>query len=316
MLTRCLTRNFASKTGSKKTVGFAGLGNMGFPMMEHLLKAGYDVTVYDINEEKLKRAEKVGAKVAPDMKELSKDKDICYTLVPRTETVRELRMGPNGIYKHAREGCLVIDSSTVSPIATREMASEGEKLGFRVADVPVSGGYTGAKAGTLTCMIGCRKNDYKEVAEFFSCMGKNLFYCGEPGAGQSAKICNNLGLAIQMISVCEALELGKQLKVDQKVLSKIMSLSTGSCWSVKDYNPVPGCGDSLPSSNDYNHGFETALMKKDVSLVKEEAKKLNLTLQFADKAYDYYDKLEKLGYGKKDIGILLHHIAEIEEMKD
>lgn len=199
MLNRFLTRNFT--TLAKKKIGFVGLGNMGFPMMQNLLKHGHELTVYDVVEEKLQRAEKEGAKVAPDIAELSKNKDVCITLLPTTEVVREIRMGDNGIYKNAREGCLVIDSSTIAPEDTREMAEEGEKLGLRIADVPISGGYMGAKNATLTCIIGCQKEDYREVEEIYKCLGTNLFYCGPPGSGQAAKICNNLGLAIQMISV-------------------------------------------------------------------------------------------------------------------
>uniref|UniRef100_A0A7S3J5B7 3-hydroxyisobutyrate dehydrogenase n=1 Tax=Euplotes harpa TaxID=151035 RepID=A0A7S3J5B7_9SPIT len=170
-------------------------------------------------------------------------------------------MGPDGIFKHAREGCLVIDSSTVAPQATKEMTEIGESLGFRVADVPISGGYMGARAGTLTCIVGCRKKDYDEIHQIYSCMGKNIFYCGEPGAGQSAKICNNLGLAIQNISVAEALSLGEKLGVDINTLAKIMSLSTGMCWAVKVNTPIPGFDPSLPASHDYEHGFEVNLMK-------------------------------------------------------
>ena len=225
-----------------------------------------------------------------------------------TKIVRDVRMGDNGIFANAKKGCLIIDSSTISPTDTKEMTNVGEKLGFRIADVPISGGYMGAKAGTLTCIVGCRKEDYDEVNQVYSCMGKNIFYCGEPGAGQSAKICNNLGLAIQNISVAEALSLGEKLGVDLHVLAKIMSLSTGMCWAVKVNTPVPGFDKSLPASNNYDHGFEVNLMKKDVSLVLDEAKKVDLDLQFAQKSYEYYKDAEDKGMGKKDISIMFQHL--------
>lgn len=311
MLTRYVTRQFS--TAAKKRIGFIGLGNMGFPMVQNLIKHGHDLTVFDIVEEKMIKAEQEGAKVAPDVAELSKNQDVCITILPTSEVVRDIRMGDNGIYKHAREGCLVIDSSTIAPDATREMTEEGEKLGLRIADVPVSGGYMGAKNGTLTCMIGCKKEDYKEVEAIYKCMGTNLFYCGEPGAGQSAKICNNLGLGIQMISVCEALALAQKLGVDQSVVAKIMSLSTGSCWSVKTYCPIPGFDPHLPASHDYDHGFESRLMKKDVGLALKEASRVNIDLQFGKKAMKYWQDIEDRGWAKKDIGIMLQHIAELKE---
>lgn len=209
MLGNVLSKRFFSATISKKRIGFIGLGNMGMPMVNNLLKHGHQVTVFDTVQDKIVKAESNGAKAASSVAELSENQDVCITILPTTDVVREIRFGEGGIFRHAKKGTLVIDSSTIAPDETRKMTEEGESMGFRVADVPVSGGYMGAVNGTLACIIGCRKEDYKEIEEIYKCMGHNMFYCGEPGSGQAAKICNNLGLAIQMISVCEALVLGK-----------------------------------------------------------------------------------------------------------
>lgn len=149
---------------------------MGFPMMKNLLNHNYAVTAFDTNQEVLKLAEEAGATIAPDIKETAVDQDICFTMLPNTDIVEETRMGSKGIFMHARQGALIIDSSTISPIASRKMAEKGEKDGFRIADAPVSGGINGAKNGTLTFMVGCKKDDFEDIKTFLAAMGKNIFH--------------------------------------------------------------------------------------------------------------------------------------------
>lgn len=313
MIGRYAVRGFASTT--KKKVGFMGLGNMGFPMLNNLLKHNYEVTAFDTNEEALKKAETLGATAAPDIKEAAMDQDICFTMLPNTAIVEEARMGSNGIFEHAREGALVIDSSTISPIASKKMAEEGEKRGFKVADAPVSGGVTGAKNATLTFMVGCKKDYYKEVEEFLLCMGTNIFHCGAPGTGQTSKICNNLCLAIEMIAISEGIALGEKLGIDPKVLSNIMGTSTGSCWSLTAYNPKPGIMEGMPASNNYEGGFGVSLMKKDLSIVLDSASQVNLDLKFGQKAIEYFHELERQGKGGKDFGIVYQYISSLNKDK-
>jgi 3-hydroxyisobutyrate dehydrogenase-like beta-hydroxyacid dehydrogenase len=160
MIGRFAARNFC--TIPNKKVGFMGLGNMGFSMMKNLIKNGYKVTAYDISNDALELAEKLGATVAPDVKGATIDQDICFTMLPNTDIVHETRLGSGGIFENAREGCLVIDSSTISPIASKKMSEEGEKHGLRVVDAPVSGGVNGALNGTLTFMVGCKKEYFTE----------------------------------------------------------------------------------------------------------------------------------------------------------
>lgn len=291
MISRFAVRNFA--TASKKKVGFMGLGNMGLSMVRNCMKHGYEITAYDVNHEVLKLAEKEGVKIATDVKGAVTDQDICFTMLPNTEIVEKIRTGKGGIFEHAREGCLVIDSSTISPIASKAMAEAGKKLGLVIADAPVSGGTVGATNGTLTFMVGSDKEYYNQIQEFLKSMGTNIFHCGGPGTGQISKICNNLMLGIQMIAVSEGMALGEKLGMDPKVLANIVSTSTGSCWANNVYNPRPGVIEGVPSSKNYDGGFMVSLMRKDLGIVLESASKVGLDLQFGQKANDYYLELEK-----------------------
>ena len=302
-------------TGGKKKVGFLGLGNMGFPMVNNLIKNGYKVTAYDVNPEIVKKAEELGAVAANDVQETAIDQDICFTMLPNTDIVEEARLGPKGIFAYAKEGCLVIDSSTISPISSKKMAEKGEKQKLIVADAPVSGGILGAKNGTLTFMVGCKKENFEEIKEFLQAMGKNIFHCGPAGTGQIAKIWNNLALAIEMIAVSEGIALGEKLGIDPKVLSSIMSTSTSSCWSLNSYNPKPGIIEGIPSSNNYEGGFGVSLMKKDLSIVLDSAAQVGLDLKFGKKAIDYFVEIERQGKGKKDFSYVYQYISSLKPKK-
>jgi len=311
MITRFGLRNFSSATSKK--VGFMGLGNMGFSMMRNCMSHGYEITAYDVDDKILEKAEELGAKIAPDVKAAATDQDFCLTMLPNTDIVEQTRMGSNGIFENAREGAYIIDSSTISPSASRKMAEEGAKLGFKVADAPVSGGVTGAEAGTLTFMVGCKKDHFDGVKDFLISMGSNVFHCGAPGTGQTSKICNNLMLAIQMMAVSEGLALGEKLGIDPAVLSKICSTSTSSCWTLNTYNPRPGILEGVPSSNNYDGGFGVSLIKKDLSIVLDSAAEVNLDLQFGTKAIEFYHELERQGKGNKDFGIVYQYINSLEK---
>jgi len=193
------------------------------------------------------------------------------TSVPNTKDVEELLKGPDGIFKNARKGTTIVDTSTISPIASKEFAAEAKKKEFVFIDSPMSGGITGAQAGTLTFMVGCDKDQFENVKLVLQGMGKNIFHCGGPGTGEIAKICNNLILGISMIATSEGLSLGEKLGMDPKVLSSILSVSTGRNWCVDTYNPRPGVLENVPSSRDYNGGFQVSLIRKDLSLALEAA---------------------------------------------
>jgi 3-hydroxyisobutyrate dehydrogenase len=197
--------------------------------------------------------------------------DYIVTSVPATKDVEELLKGPDGIFKNARKGTIVVDTSTISPLASKEFAAEAKKKEIVFVDSPMSGGITGAQAGTLTFMVGCDKEHFEAVKHVLTGMGKNVFHCGGPGTGEIAKICNNLILGINMIALSEGLSLGEKLGIDPKILSSIISVSTGRSWCVDTYNPRPNILENVPSSRDYNGGFQVSLIRKDLSIALEAA---------------------------------------------
>lgn len=210
------------------------------------------------------------------------------TSVPATKDVEELLKGPDGIFKNAKKGTFIVDTSTISPLASKEFAAEAKKKELVFVDSPMSGGITGANAGTLTFMVGCDKEHFEHVKKVLEGMGKNIFHCGGPGTGEIAKVCNNLILGINMIALSEGLSLGENLGIDPKVLSNILSVSTARSWCVDTYNPRPGVLENVPSSRDYNGGFQVSLIRKDLSIALEAAKESETTTKFAEEAIKMY----------------------------
>ena len=208
------------------------------------------------------------------------------TSVPATKDVEEVLKGPEGIFKNAKKGTYILDTSTISPIASKEFAAEAKKKEMIFVDTPMSGGITGAQNGTLTFMVGCEKENFEAVKEVLLGMGKNVFHCGGPGTGEIAKICNNLILGINMIATAEGLSLGEKLGIDPKILSNILSVSTGRSWCVDTYNPRPGILENVPSSRDYNGGFMVSLIRKDLSIALEAAEEADAKLKFGQLAID------------------------------
>ncbi|CAI2373437.1 unnamed protein product [Moneuplotes crassus] len=295
-----------------RDVGFIGLGNMGIHMVRHCINNGNNLTVFDVNEKVLQQAEQMGAKVATSVKEVAQGRDVVMTIVPNTEIVQELRLGTDGIFENAREGALIIDSSTISPTASAEMSEHGEKIGLRVVDAPVCGAQPGAMAGTLTFLVGCKDEYFEDCKSFLPSMGKKIYHTGAPGTGQVAKICNNLMLAIQMVAVSEGISLGEKLGLDPKILEQVIGDSTAACWAMNLYNPKPGVKENVPSANEYNGGFATSLMKKDLNLALDGASSVDLHLGFVSKAKEYLTEVEKLGKGEKDFGYVYQYVKDLK----
>lgn len=210
-----------------------------------------------------------------------------------------------GLFKNSKKNSLVIDCSTISPTVAMSLNSDGKKHNITYVDAPVSGGVTGAAAGTLTFMVGAENAEvFNTVKPFLECMGKNIFNCEKVGAGQIAKVCNNMALAIEMIGISEALALGAKLGMDSKILTKIMSSSSSRCWSVDTYNPVPGVMENVPASRDYERGFACELMLKDLKLALGVADEVKCNAELGDKSREIYERLVKAGLSKKDFGVI------------
>jgi 3-hydroxyisobutyrate dehydrogenase len=253
------------------SVGFIGLGNMGGPMARNLVKAGHSVAAFDLSKEMVKVATDAGARAAASASDAARDCEIVITMLPAGSHVRSVYLGDAGILKAAKKGTLFIDSSTIDVESARVVAAEAKTVGQEFLDAPVSGGVGGATQGTLTFMVGGSDAAFARAKPLLDKMGKNIIHAGGPGTGQAAKICNNMILGISMIGVCEAFVLAEKLGLDHKKLFDIASTSSGQCWSLTTYCPVPGPVPTSPANRDYQAGFTAAMMLKDLKLAQSSA---------------------------------------------
>ncbi|KAK7063248.1 hypothetical protein SK128_000613 [Halocaridina rubra] len=215
------------------------------------LLTGHSVVAFDVNLEAMEIAGNAGASLAPTPAEVASKTDRIITMLPNSHHVRSCYAGENGIFESLKPGTLLLDSSTIDPSVSKEMAAIAAKKGAVFMDAPVSGGVNAAKAGTLTFMVGGEEKEFEAAKELLSCMGKNIVYCGAVGCGEAVKICNNMLLAITMIGSAEAMNLGIRLGLEPKLMASVLSTSTGRCWAMDTYNPVPGVFENVPSSNNY-----------------------------------------------------------------
>ena len=252
-------------------IGFFGVGNMGGPMAANLVKAGHSVRVYDLSAALVQHAIEQGCEMGRDPAHTVQDAEVVISMLPSGRAVAGLYLGADGVLQHIDPKSLVIDCSTIDTDTTRMLAQAAAQSGHDVIDAPVSGGVGGASAGTLTFICGGEADAVVRAKPVLECMGKHVFHAGDHGAGQVAKICNNMLLAIHMIGTCEALQLGADNGLDPKVLSDIMLASSGRNWSLEVYNPWPGVMDGVPASREYTGGFAVDLMNKDLTLALETA---------------------------------------------
>ncbi|MDE0758060.1 MAG: 3-hydroxyisobutyrate dehydrogenase, partial [Pseudomonadales bacterium] len=254
-----------------KKIGFIGLGNMGGPMACNLLKAQYEVAVYDIVPSLLESISEQGGIACKSAAEVLCGADLVISMLPASQHVESLYLGDEGIMPLIDTSSVVIDCSTISPASSKKVSAAAQARGITMLDAPVSGGVGGAVAGSLTFIVGGTKADLEKVRPILEIMGNNIFHAGAAGAGQVAKICNNMLLSVLMTGTAEALQLGVNNGLDAKVLSEIMRKSSGGNWALEVYNPYPGVMDNVPAGNDYQGGFLVDLMVKDLGLAMESA---------------------------------------------
>ncbi len=292
-------------------IGFIGLGNMGNPMCRNLLKHGHALKIYDVVPDLVKKLEKEGCEVASSAGECAKGVDVVITMLPSSPHVRSVYLGEYGILRGAKAGTPLIDSSTIDPLTTREVAMDAKAKGCPMIDAPVSGGVGGAEAGTLTFMVGGEAADYEAAKPVLQAMGKNVVHCGGIGNGQVAKICNNMMLAIEMIATSEGMTLAAKLGMDPKTFAAIVNTSSGRCWSSDTYNPYPGVLENVPASRGYSGGFGADLMLKDLTLVTDAAKQAKHPVMLGALAQQIYQKHSIDGNGAKDFSsIILQYMKE------
>jgi len=280
-------------------IAFIGVGHMGGPMARNLLKAGHKVTAFDPSAAMLDLIITAGAGKASSANDAGREVDAVITMLPAGEHVRQVYLG-NGILGVAKKGALLIDSSTIDIDSARAVHAAAEESGFDFVDAPVSGGVGGAEAGTLTFMCGGTEAAFERAKPVLEAMGKRVVLAGAAGAGQAAKICNNMLLAISMIGTCEAFVLAEKLGLDAQKLFDIAAASSGQCWSLTTYCPVPGPVPTAPSNRDYGGGFASALMLKDLKLAQTAAQSAGATTPLGAEATQLYSLFSAKGHGGLD----------------
>lgn len=285
-------------------IAFIGLGNMGLPMARNLLKAGYTVAGFDLVQAVVTQLASEGARAASSAKDAVQDADVVVSMLPAGRQVEDLYLGEDGLLTELRPGCLVIECSTIAPTTARHVHRAAAARGLEMLDAPVSGGTAGAAAGSLTFMVGGAAVTLEKARPILSAMGRNIFHAGFPSAGQLAKLCNNLLLAVQMAGTAEAMALGARCGLDAGVLSEIMRQSSGANWVLERYNPWPGVQPGSPASHDYQPGFIAGLMTKDLGLIQETALQAGASTPMSSLALSLYRMLVQQGLGGKDFSVI------------
>jgi 3-hydroxyisobutyrate dehydrogenase len=281
-------------------IGFIGLGNMGLPMAQNLIKAGHQVEGVDVNPAAVEKLIAGGGASAGTAKIASARADVVISMLPSGKEVREIYLGPGGVIDSANPGTLLIESSTIDVETARAVAAAALSRDLLMIDAPVSGGVAGAQAGTLTFMVGGPDRAFERAHTILEKMGRTIVHAGGPGNGQAAKICNNMILGVSMIAVSEAFVLADKLGLDAQKLFEIASKSSGQCWSLTSYCPVPGPVPSSPANRDYQAGFTAAMMLKDLRLAKDAARAAGTKAPLGAEAEALYARYVEGGHAGKD----------------
>jgi 3-hydroxyisobutyrate dehydrogenase len=289
-------------------IAFIGLGNMGLPMAQNLLKAGHSVEGVDVSEASVAKLVAAGGVRVETPKSAAARGDVVITMLPSGKEVREVYLGSSGIIENANQGTLLIDCSTIDVETARAVAAEAEKRGLLMLDAPVSGGVGGASAATLTFMVGGSAQAFTRAQSILEKMGKTIVHAGGSGTGQAAKICNNMILGISMIAVSEAFVLAEKLGLDHQKLFDISSKSSGQCWSMTSYCPVPGPVPASPANRDYQAGFTAAMMLKDLKLSQEAAKASGVKTQLGTGAERIYSAYVASGEAGRDFSGIIRFV--------
>jgi 3-hydroxyisobutyrate dehydrogenase len=281
-------------------IGFIGLGNMGLPMAQNLLKAGHAVRGFDISKVALDALTAAGGQVAASAPAAATGAEVVITMLPAGQHVREVYLGNDGVLAAAGSGALLIDSSTIDVETARTVAAAAGQKGLAMLDAPVSGGVGGAQGGTLTFMVGGPDAAFERGRPILEQMGRTIVHAGGAGNGQAAKICNNMILGVSMIAVSEAFVLAEKLGLDAQKLFDISSKSSGQCWSLTTYCPVPGPVPASPANRDYKAGFTAAMMLKDLKLAQAAAKAAGAATPLGADAERIYERFVASGEGPCD----------------
>jgi 3-hydroxyisobutyrate dehydrogenase len=286
-------------------IAFIGVGNMGGPMAENLLKSGKEIKVFDVSNLMLEKAKEKGLEVATNIKDLiTKEISIVITMLPEGKHSKEIYLGDNGIINKVTKDCLLIDCSTIDIETSKEIGKAATDKGIMMIDAPVSGGVMGAQKAALNIMVGGSNEAFDRALPVLNIMGKNIYHAGEIGSGNGAKICNNMSLGITMIAASESLMLAKRLNIDIKKVHEIMKNASGNSWPISVYPPLPGLIEGTPSNNNYRPGFSAGMMNKDLKLANECAISVNAETPLGKMALQIYSKFCEDGNDSKDFSAI------------
>ena len=286
-------------------IAFIGVGNMGCPMAENLMKAGRSVKVFDVSKKKLQIASEKNLDVTENFDELiTSNVDTVITMLPEGKNSKEVYLGEDGIINKVSKNCLLIDCSTIDIQTSIEIGKKASEKGINMIDAPVSGGVMGAQKATLNIMVGGTKDAFDRALPILNIVGKNIFHAGDLGSGNGAKICNNMALGIAMIAASESLMLAKRLNIDIKKVHEIMKNASGNSWPISVYPPLPGLIDGTPSNNNYRPGFSAGMMNKDLKLANDCAQSVNAETPLGKMALEIYDQFCKEGNDTKDFSAI------------
>ena len=290
-------------------IGFIGTGNMGSPMALNLINAGYSVVSFDRSDKALESIKAVNGVIASSLQELAMTAETVITMLPTGDDVRKVYENEDGVIGSVADNTLLIDCSTIDVENAQIVAKKASVRGLQMVDAPVSGGVTGAEAGTLTFMVGGSSEALERSRPLLATMGQNIVHAGKSGSGQAAKLCNNMMLGISMIATSEAFTLGQKLGLDPKTLFKIISTASGSCWAMQNHLPIPGIVKNSASNADFKAGFAVAMMAKDLRLAELAARSVDASTPLGDKAADLYTSFEKTGNQNLDYSAIIKHIS-------
>ena len=286
-------------------IAFIGVGNMGCPMAENLLKSGKKIKVFDVSKKTIEIAQEKKLDVVENLNDLvTTDVTTVITMLPEGKHSKEVFLGDNGIIQKVSKDCLLIDCSTIDIQTSKEIGKKATENGIKMIDAPVSGGVMGAQKATLNIMVGGTKEAFDLALPLLKIMGKNIFHAGDLGSGNGAKICNNMSLGIAMIAASESLMLAKRLNIDIKKVHEIMKNASGNSWPISVYPPLPGLIEGTPSNNNYRPGFSAGMMNKDLKLANECAKSVSADTPLGKMALEIYEKFCKEGNDDKDFSAI------------
>jgi len=292
-------------------IGFIGLGHMGLPMAQNLIKAGHPVCGYDVDAAALDKFSAAGGIAVRSLDVVSMRVDVIITMLPAREVVREIYLGQGGVLASAAPGTLLVDCSTADVETARAVAAAAKVNELEMLDAPVSGGVAGAQAGALTFMVGGGDQAFERAKPVLEAMGKTIVHAGAGGSGQAAKICNNMILGISMIAVCEAFVLAEKLGLDPQKLFEISSQSSGQCWSMTSYCPLPGLVPNSPANHDYRPGFTAAMMLKDLRLAQDAARSTRAITPLGAGAAAVYQRFVEEGGGSTDFSGIIRFLRGV-----